>query len=171
MSLFLAVVIRYLRLYFNIQTVKVWKIDFNHHDPKRITLITSDNKRVTVFEPVSSNINLNKVRDCQFNSKTRKALSLSTDNNTGCVKLWDMAQNECREVASINLEEPKEAVCIAVDRENNLYSVGSSCHISIIDPRCSSVVKVFPSLDTGWGVRSMSIDNQVITIGGILFAY
>lgn len=128
------------------------------------TIFCPSGNPIVVLEPIcSKSSHTGKVRDLKYNSKTRQAFSLSSD---GYAKLWDLNTLECTEARSIAMEETTEAVCLGIDYVNNLYAIGSQTHISIIDPRCECPTKVFDSLDSGWGVRSMSINNQIITIGG-----
>lgn len=126
------------------------------------TITSPKGTKIAVLKPTCSRSqHRGKVRDLKYNRKTHQAFSLSSD---GFAKLWDVSG--CHVKNSIMLKEPNEAVCMAIDYDNDLYAIGSQIHISLVDPRSGSIVNIFESLDDGWGVRSMSIDRQVITIGG-----
>lgn len=47
-----------------------------------------------------------------------------------------------------------------------MFAVGSQSHISIIDPRTPSIVRVIDSADEGWGVRSLDFKSHILTTGG-----
>jgi len=67
---------------------------------------------------------------------------------------------------TLKLIHSAETVCLTSNTNANLYAVGSQSHISIIDPRSSSVVHVADSCDEGWGVRALNFKSHIITTGG-----
>ena len=105
-----------------------------------------------------------KVRDLV--SHKRDAKSIYTLSADGFVKIWDVQAALSGEVTSVPLIHKNELVCMALDSEHNILSVGSQSHISLIDPRVGRVVQVFDSADDGWGVRSMVMKDNMVTIGG-----
>ncbi|KAJ3228385.1 hypothetical protein HK099_002890 [Clydaea vesicula] len=140
-------------------TVKIWKIDEKY---RRGNIKTVGGQKLMIFTPqISKKEHFAKVRDLKYNAKVEQAGSLSSD---GFVKIWDVKTGT--NLDSILLKHQQEAVCMTVDYTNNLYAVGSQEHVSLIDPRSSSIVHIFESVDDRWGVRSMSIDRQTVTIGG-----
>ncbi|TPX39276.1 hypothetical protein SeMB42_g04923 [Synchytrium endobioticum] len=102
-----------------------------------------------------------KVRDLRHNPYAGQSATLSTD---GFVKIWDAST--LRAVSSIPLYHTQETVCMTVDTKRNLYAVGSQSHVSLLDPRSSSIVHVLESCDDTWGVRSICMERDVVTIGG-----
>jgi WD repeat-containing protein 40A len=48
----------------------------------------------------------------------------------------------------------------------DLFAVGSQEHISVVDPRSSSIVHEISSVDEGCGVRSLCFNDHIITTGG-----
>jgi WD repeat-containing protein 40A len=91
--------------------------------------------------------------------------------------------------STLPLYHTNETVCLALDEPHNMYAVGSQSHISLLDPRCASlstpiptsafsapsnisggnpagVVHMVESKDNGWGVRSISLDHSMMTVGG-----
>ncbi|CAG8764762.1 12134_t:CDS:2, partial [Acaulospora morrowiae] len=102
-----------------------------------------------------------KVRDLQFNPNTQQIMTLSTE---GYVRLWDASY--LNQVSKIPLVHTNENVCLSMNSKVNLFAVGSQAHISIVDPRTTSIVHEIDSVDDGWGVRSLNFDNHIITTGG-----
>ncbi|CAI7870404.1 unnamed protein product [Closterium sp. NIES-54] len=100
-----------------------------------------------------------KVRDLKYCLDTETVTTLSQD---GTCKLWD--PHEMLVVSSIRCPDPKELVCMAV--KSPLVAVGSQRFITFIDMRCGHVVKSIASADEGWGVRSLSFQDNVVTCGG-----
>lgn len=102
-----------------------------------------------------------RVRGIVYLPAIQQVSSLSLD---GTVKIWDRATMDC--VSTINLKERVELVCMSADNDNQLVAVGSQQHITYIDPRSSQPVMSVRSQDDRWGVRSLSINNNIATIGG-----
>eukprot|EP00164_Ancoracysta_twista_P011241 GFYU01017268.1.p1 GENE.GFYU01017268.1~~GFYU01017268.1.p1 ORF type:complete len:437 (-),score=-14.21 GFYU01017268.1:70-1380(-) len=103
----------------------------------------------------------NKVRDLSFNLDTMQLASLSADSY---LKLWDTRSFDV--ISSVRLFHQNDLVCVSLCQEQNLYAVGSQRHIMFVDPRTASVVQVVPSLDEGFGVRSLSFNSNILTVGG-----
>jgi WD repeat-containing protein 40A len=55
---------------------------------------------------------------------------------------------------------------MAIENEMDIIAIGSQSYITIIDPRSSSIVTKIPSQDSDWGVRSLSFNGNIISIGG-----
>lgn len=53
-----------------------------------------------------------------------------------------------------------------MDKSRQLYSIGSQSHISMLDTRRTRLVHHFPSLDEGWGVRSLAHNQHILACGG-----
>ncbi|KAJ3119613.1 DDB1- and CUL4-associated factor 12 [Nowakowskiella sp. JEL0407] len=153
-------------------TVKIWgfpKTNFDlyrHHAESQTNLVplNDDQTLVVMFKHLhSKKEHKGKVRDLRFSAKAKQFLTLSTD---GYAKLWDAGVCGPTVFSEIKLQHPNETVCVGYDGNNNLYSIGSQSHISIIDPRVKRIVHVFDSLDEGWGVRSLAYNGEVLTVGG-----
>ncbi|KAJ3218970.1 DDB1- and CUL4-associated factor 12 [Dinochytrium kinnereticum] len=140
-------------------TVKLWSLTDEH---LQSNVRTVNGSKVSIFGPLlSKKEHCGKVRDLKYNHATMQATSLSTD---GTVKIFDASRLSV--AASIPLVHTQETVCLGMGIKENIYSVGSQSHISLIDPRVGSIVHTIESCDEGWGVRSMTINDGVITIGG-----
>ncbi|KAF9368780.1 DDB1- and CUL4-associated factor 12, partial [Podila verticillata] len=102
-----------------------------------------------------------KVRDLAFNKNTGQLMTLTTE---GYVKLWD--RESYIQISKLKLIHSTETVCLTANSDANLFAVGSQSHISITDPRSSSIVHVAESCDEGWGVRALDFKSHIITTGG-----
>ena len=139
------------------KTLKQWKIHHDYHVGNY-----SGFSNVPIYKYfLSGQEHQEKVRDVVINQNLNQTFTLSAD---GFVKIWDAALNTVN--SSVPLNYSNETVCLSLDMADNLVSVGSQAHISIIDPRIQKVVHVFDSMDEGWGVRSMCINSNMLTIGG-----
>jgi len=140
-------------------SVRLWKIS-DETKFSEISLETGNS--MTAHHPsISRNDHRGKVRDLKYDSSLKQAMTLSSD---GFVKLWDT--NTLDVITTLPLIHTQETVCLGVDLDHHLYAVGSQSHVSILDPRCSSIVHSFTSCDDSWGVRSMSVDGGILTVGG-----
>jgi len=60
-----------------------------------------------------------------------------------------------------------ELVCMSIDEDTGLISVGSQSYIFLIDPRSSTpLISKILSNDDNYGVRSVSFRHSLLTIGG-----
>ncbi|EGF82796.1 hypothetical protein BATDEDRAFT_34435 [Batrachochytrium dendrobatidis JAM81] len=122
------------------------------------------NHFVSVYSPLSmKKEHMGKVRDLKYDHHLKHAFTLSSD---GFVKVWDVAGTSCKVSSSIPLHHSNETVCLALDTTHHLIAVGSQNHVSLLDPRIGSVVHMFESSDEGWGVRSLCMDRDTVTVGG-----
>ncbi|KAF9289772.1 DDB1- and CUL4-associated factor 12 [Mortierella antarctica] len=71
-------------------------------------------------------------------------MTLTTE---GYVKLWD--RESYIQTSKLKLIHSTETVCLTANSDANLFAVGSQSHISITDPRSSSIVHVAESCDEG----------------------
>lgn len=110
-----------------------------------------------------------KIRDLVYERNSQTLVSLSA---LGYVRLWDM--NTCQAKSTMTLEYPDETVCLALEKDNMLFAVGSQSHISFYDVRCGKAVGCIRSSDRGAGVRSLSFRDLLLTVGtglGSLFFF
>ncbi|KAG0022957.1 hypothetical protein BGZ80_010723, partial [Entomortierella chlamydospora] len=80
-------------------------------------------------------------------------------------RVRDLAFNKRSEMFKFRLNHPMETVCLTSSVEANLFAVGSQSHISIVDPRASTIVHEAESCDEGCGVRSLDFKSHIITTG------
>ena len=149
------------------RSVKIWKLDILDQSAFVPNKDIQDYQQITIpsimqFSPVKSEVrHQQKVRDLVIDRQTNQTFTLSAD---GTVKIWDSAK--VKVTATVSLRYTSETVCMARDPVGRVVSVGSQSHISIIDPRVAKIVHTLESLDDGWGVRSMTIQNSLLSIGG-----
>ena len=101
-----------------------------------------------------------------------RALKAHTYNNNivllkvnGEVEIWDLLKTKT--VWKKQLKHSKEAVCVNINTDRGQIVVGSQAHISIVDPRNNhQKFNYIHSVDQGWGVRTISVHNDLLTIGG-----
>ncbi|KAI7816675.1 WD40-repeat-containing domain protein [Gamsiella multidivaricata] len=93
-----------------------------------------------------------------------RAEQLMTLTTEGYVKLWD--RESYVQLSKLKLIHSTETVCLTANSDANLFAVGSQSHISIIDPRSTSIVHDIDSCDEGWGVRALDFKSHIITTGG-----
>jgi WD repeat-containing protein 40A len=140
------------------RSVKTWRL----MDEYKCGSFTSLVGVIQKFTPASSETQHGqKVRDLVMDRNRSRLFTLSAD---GFVKIWDT--NKFKVTNSVPLPHTNETVCVALDEGRGIISVGSQAHVSMIDPRQKDVINNFESLDEGWGVRAMSINHNLITIGG-----
>ncbi|TPX32075.1 hypothetical protein SmJEL517_g04738 [Synchytrium microbalum] len=148
-------------------SVKSWTIPLESiYGPPPTITFAPNGQTILPFFPVihptlSRKEHRGKVRDLKHNPQQNQAATLSTD---GFVKIWDASV--LTPISSVPLYHTQETVCLAADTKRNLYAVGSQSHISLIDPRVGSLVHVLDSCDETWGVRSISMERDMVTVGG-----
>ncbi|KAF9950703.1 DDB1- and CUL4-associated factor 12 [Mortierella alpina] len=138
-------------------SMRVWSMD----SPVATTLPTVGQPVEVRFHSIAQTEDKTKVRDLSLNRGTGELMTLSTD---GYVKLWD--RESFSQTSKLKLKYTQETVCLTSNPDANLFAVGSQSHISVIDPRVSSIVHVADSCDEGWGVRSLDFKSHIITSGG-----
>jgi len=106
-------------------------------------------------------IHNDKVRSLAVDSARQCFSTVSVD---GHVQFWNAEQ--FLPTTKVELQGSKEFVCTSVEDVSGAVAVGSQKHISLVDSRVGHVVHEIESLDEGCGVRTISAEHQVLTIGG-----
>jgi len=102
-----------------------------------------------------------KVRAMVYNDKSE---NLATIASNGFLHLWDV--NSCQQVLKTALPFLKENVCIAHEKEENMaYAVGSLSHVSLLETHSGKSVGSLCSSEQGAGVRSVSFNSCIVTVG------
>jgi WD repeat-containing protein 40A len=102
-----------------------------------------------------------KIRDMRATTDGR----LVTLYAGGVVNVWDTDRFQV--TSSTKLKHAKENVCMAMKEDNSNYvAIGSINHITMMDMRSPKECVAVPSVDEGWGVRSLSFNGNICTIGG-----
>ena len=60
-----------------------------------------------------------------------------------------------------------ETVCLALERDNNLFAVGSQSHVSFYDPRSGTAVGYIGSRDPGAGEPRRGV-KETLSLEGVL---
>ena len=63
----------------------------------------------------------------------------------------------------MSLKYPDETVCVALEKDNMLFAVGSQSHISFYDARCGKAVGFITSSDPGAGESHCVIPENIHT--------
>ncbi|KAF9130537.1 DDB1- and CUL4-associated factor 12 [Linnemannia schmuckeri] len=138
-------------------SMRVWSMDSSV-----MATLPSVTVPIDVRFPVLSREEENiKVRDLSLNKGTGQLMTLTTE---GYVKLWD--RESYIQISKLKLIRSTETVCLTSNADANLFAVGSQSHITVIDPRTSSLVHETESCDEGWGVRALDFKSHIITTGG-----
>lgn len=103
---------------------------------------------------------VDKVRDILYNDSSREIAAISSNGLLHFLNIEHL-----RKTATIPLPHCQENVCLAQDKSNSLYGVGSLSHVSLVDPKTCSLAGSVCSKDQGAGVRSVSFRDYVLTIG------
>mmetsp|Transcript_51764 Transcript_51764/g.128807 ORF Transcript_51764/g.128807 Transcript_51764/m.128807 type:complete len:449 (-) Transcript_51764:216-1562(-) len=102
-----------------------------------------------------------KVRDMSVDAVRGEFASLSAD---ATVKTWTADSPVPK--SSTDLVHKAELVCMACDLERGAYAVGSESHVQIVDPRARRVACVFDAVEEKCGIRSLSFNGHILTVGG-----
>ncbi|XP_065059789.1 DDB1- and CUL4-associated factor 12-like isoform X1 [Rhopilema esculentum] len=103
---------------------------------------------------------VDRVRDIVYNEHSQELAAISTN---GFIHFLNLEYYKQR--AAVPLPHCQENVCLAQEKINCLYAVGSLSHVSLIDPRTCSHAGSVSSEVHGSGVRSISFRDYVLTIG------
>ncbi|XP_074650193.1 DDB1- and CUL4-associated factor 12-like [Tubulanus polymorphus] len=104
--------------------------------------------------------NAEKVRALAYNENVNELAALSLNAQ---LHIWDA--KTFSKIDTRRLPNPKENVCLAIDKEMRMYAIGSQSHVTYIDTRCRKVIKSVLSKQRGCGIRSVSFNEKVVTIG------
>ncbi|KAJ1504221.1 hypothetical protein HMI54_006345 [Coelomomyces lativittatus] len=80
------------------------------------------------------------------------------------VKIWDATFMQV--TSDVPLKYADETVCMGIDIQRQLVSIGSQEYISLFDLRSNQFVHHFESADDGWGVRSLAHNAHILASGG-----
>lgn len=101
-----------------------------------------------------------KVRALSYHADRRElaVLSLNAYFHIWDIETFTMLYNR-------RLPHNRENVCMAVSTPRTLYAIGSQSHINLVDPRSKNTLTTIVSKCRGGGVRSVSFQEEIITIG------
>ncbi|XP_031565544.1 DDB1- and CUL4-associated factor 12-like [Actinia tenebrosa] len=109
---------------------------------------------------LTGTVEADRIRDLAYNSNTGNLAALSPHS---LVHVWDIASG--KQLSSFPLPFYYENVCLALEKDRSLYAIGSQSHVSLVDLRSYKMVKNIRTYDPGAGVRSVSFQDVLLTIG------
>ncbi|XP_077988908.1 DDB1- and CUL4-associated factor 12-like [Glandiceps talaboti] len=101
-----------------------------------------------------------KVRALAYNDRTQEIAALSTN---GYIHMWDA--HRFTQNFTVPLPYCRENVCLAISNDLSVYAVGSQSHVSFLDSRTLKSVGSIYTKEEGSGVRSLSFNEEIATIG------
>ncbi|KAJ3011529.1 hypothetical protein HKX48_006789 [Thoreauomyces humboldtii] len=147
-------------------TVRVWSISSLSTDTDART--AAEKTPPSLASAMSVIADGHRVRALTSSPRDDTLALLSTG---GYLRIYDLQTS--RPLVTLPLRYTSETTCLAslsntTTTATSLHAVGSARHISVLDPRTpSSVVHTFPSLDSGWGVRSLLFESPgTVAVGG-----
>jgi len=149
------------------KSLAIWSIPNSEMNDKEIP--ASKYPVISPIYQIQGKKALDKIRAIVYNPDDCHVASVASN---GFLHLWDV--NRCMEVVTAPMPFMKENVCVAHQSKVRLYAVGSLSHVSLLDSRDAKPASSLCSKDEGAGVRSISFNESVITIGtgyGSLFFY
>eukprot|EP00834_Sanchytrium_tribonematis_P002199 NODE_63_length_26141_cov_1.022656.p10 type:complete len:335 gc:universal NODE_63_length_26141_cov_1.022656:6341-7345(+) len=100
-----------------------------------------------------------RVRDLSIDHIKNQVFTCSADHSC---KVWDLETSQA--ILSFQPNYCEEMICSSISQ--NLYSVGSQTHVTLFDSRIKQAILSVEGKDEGWGIRSLDLHNETITIGG-----
>ncbi|XP_049848559.1 DDB1- and CUL4-associated factor 12-like [Schistocerca gregaria] len=132
--------------------------------------ISADSPSLSILTPSHSiKAHSRKVRKVKTNLTRCKLATLSAD---ATMKIWDAPRLHC--LSTSFLPETQELVCLEWNFETNCILIGSQSGIQMIDPSSNKLVLNLNSMGSDWGIRSLSSNQNRVTIGtgiGKLYFY
>ncbi|VVC25492.1 WD40/YVTN repeat-like-containing domain,WD40 repeat, conserved site,WD40-repeat-containing domain,WD40 [Cinara cedri] len=110
-----------------------------------------------------------KIRAITFNKNLKEMVTLSLN---GYVHIWDVERFKQR--FSRRLSSCQDNVCMAMKSDSSLYAIGCRSYTLLLDSRTLHTVKKIPARYSGSGIRSLSFQDNIITIGtgvGVIMFY
>ena len=104
--------------------------------------------------------NAEKIRALAYNDQQYHLAALSLDAQ---LHIWDT--QTWKQIESRKLPHVRENVCMALSKDRSLYAVGSQSHVSYMDSRSRKTISSVQSQLRGCGIRSVSFNENVVTIG------
>ncbi|XP_013378753.1 DDB1- and CUL4-associated factor 12 [Lingula anatina] len=101
-----------------------------------------------------------KVRALAYNKRDQEIAALSLN---GYIHLWDAVRFSQKNYRKLSYT--RENVCMSFCNKRTLYAVGSQSHVTLIDPRTMKNSLTILSRQRGCGIRSVSFNESVVTIG------
>lgn len=105
-------------------------------------------------------IKISKIRDVKSNLVFSQFSTLRSD---GTLNIWN---SDMVMLSEIKLHDKNDVVCMDWEGKQNIICVGSQNRLTMIDPRIGLINQSIPSLDDECGIRSININDFMVSIGG-----
>ncbi|VVC26945.1 WD40/YVTN repeat-like-containing domain,WD40 repeat, conserved site,WD40-repeat-containing domain,WD40 [Cinara cedri] len=109
-----------------------------------------------------------KVSTILFNKNLKELIALSLN---GYVHIWDVERFKQKFSRRLSCQDN---VCMAMKSDSSLYTIGCRSFTMLFDSRMLHITKKIPAKYSGCGIRSLSFQDNIITIGtgiGVLMFY
>ena len=103
-----------------------------------------------------------KVRSLSYNHCAHE-LAVVSSGYGGYIHCWDAIT--LRQIMSKKLPYTLENVCLTTNEECQIYAVGSRANTDLLDSRTLQSVRSIKSQKMGYGVRSVTFNGNILTIG------
>ena len=103
-----------------------------------------------------------KVRSLSYNQCAHE-LAVVSSGFGGYIHCWDAIT--MRQIMSKKLPYTLENVCLTTNQECQIYAVGSRANTDLLDSRTLQSVRSIKSQKLGYGVRSVTFNGNILTIG------
>ena len=103
-----------------------------------------------------------KVRSLSYN-KCAHELAVVSSGYGSYIHCWDAIT--MRQIMSKKLPYTLENVCLTINEECQTYAVGSRANTDLLDSRTLQSVRSIKSQKMGYGVRSVTFNGNILTIG------
>jgi WD repeat-containing protein 40A len=141
-------------------TVALWSVD-SDASVRPHPLMEDVNVYAPKFRFKEDRDHSNKVRDMRL-APGKQLLTLYCD---GVLNTWDMERFQI--TSSLQLAYQQETCCMALKEDDPHYiAIGSNKYVSFMDIRAPDSTLAIPSVDEMWGVRSLSFNGNIATVGG-----
>ena len=142
-------------------SVTLWRIEESLFEPESRDNIMPSHHMVN---PLQRKIckQAEKVRSICYNQSAHE-LAVVSSGYGGYIHCWDAVT--MRQVMSKKLPFTLENVCLTANEECQIYAVGSRANTDLLDSRTLQSVRSIKSQKLGYGVRSVSFNGNILTIG------
>ncbi|XP_064607829.1 DDB1- and CUL4-associated factor 12-like isoform X2 [Liolophura sinensis] len=150
--------------------LSLWKIHSNEDsETSRLKSLQVPEYIIKRPEVIKTCEKAKKVRALAYNDRRTELGILSLN---AYLHLWDVETFSSRDYK--RLQQVKENVCLAINKDRSLYAVGSQSHVTLFDPRAMNISVVIQSEHRGCGIRSLSFQEDIVTVGtgvGLILFY
>eukprot|EP00835_Amoeboradix_gromovi_P005985 NODE_630_length_5791_cov_0.338370.p2 type:complete len:338 gc:universal NODE_630_length_5791_cov_0.338370:1621-608(-) len=120
----------------------------------------STKDQLPIFRPkLIMNGHSGRVRDLAVDHFRNQVYTCSADQTC---KIWDLINGEV--ISTFKPEFGQEMISSSIS--HNIYAVGSQTHVTVYDSRMGKIIHSVEGKDEGWGIRSLILHNDLLTIGG-----